>query len=88
MNKEVNDRGNDTTIANASYFTNGMFGVCKLWDQNFCIEYGIMTTIHSYKGDKIILDGRHSDLLSDRVGAMNIVCNLIGVTEAFVLMLP
>ena len=88
MSKEVIDRGNDTTIANASYLTNGMFGVCKLLDENFRIEYGTMTTIHSYKGDKMILDGPHSDLLRDRVGAMNIVCNFIGVTEAFVVMLP
>ena len=47
-----------------------------------------MTTIHSYNGDKMILDGSHSDLLRARIGAMNIVPNFIGVTEAFVLVLP
>ena len=78
----------DTTITNASCFTNRTFGVCKLLGENFGIEYGTMTTIHSYNGDKMILDGRHSDLLRDRVGAMNIVPNFIEVTEAFVLLLP
>ena len=88
VNREVDDRGNDTTISNASCFTNGMYGVCNLFDENFGIEYGTMTHVHSDNGDKMILDGCHSDLLRDRVGAMNIVPNFIGVTEAFVLMLP
>ena len=88
MSKEVDDHGNGTTISNASSFPNDMFGVCKLLDENFGIEYSSMTTIHSYNGDKMILHGRHSDLLRDRVGAMNIVPDFIGVTEAFVLMLP
>ena len=78
----------DTTISNASCFTNGTFGVCELLGENFGIDYSTMTTIHSYNGDKMILDGRHSDLLRDRVGAMNIVPNFIEVTEAFVLLLP
>ena len=76
----------DTTISNASCFTNGTFGVCKLLHENFGIEYGTITTIHSYNGN--ILDSRHSDLLRDRVGAMNIVPNFIEVTGAFVLLLP
>ena len=88
VNKEMDGRGNDTNISNASCFTNGMFGVCKLTDENFGIEYSTMTTVHSYNGDKMIFDGRHFDLLRDRVGAMNIVPNFVGVTEAFVLMLP
>ena len=78
----------NTTIFNASCFTNGTFGVCKLLGENFGFEYGTTTTIHSYNGDKMILDGRHSDLLRDRVGAMNIVPNFIKITEAFVLLLP
>ena len=88
MNKEVDDRGDDTTIPNASCFGKGMFGLCKLMDENFGIEYGTMPTIQSYNGDKMILNGCHSDSLRDRVGAMNIVPNFMGVTEAFVLMLP
>ena len=76
VNKEVDDRGNDTTISNASCFTNGMYAVCKLLDENFGIEYGSMTRILSDNGDEVILVGRHSDLLRDRVGAMNIVPNL------------
>ena len=56
----------DTTLSNPSCFTNGTFGVCKLLGENFGIEYGTMTTIHSYNGDNMILDGCHSDLLRDR----------------------
>ena len=57
-------------------------------DENVGIEYGTMSPIHSDNGDKMILDGRHSDLLPDKVGAMNIVPNFIRVTEGFFLMLP
>ena len=88
LNKEVDDRGNNTTISNASCFTNGMFGACNLLDENFGVKYGTMTTIHPYNGDRMILDGRHSDLPCDRVGAMKMLLNFIGVTQAFVLMLP
>ena len=88
VKKEVDDRGNDTTISNPSCFTNSMFGVCKVWDENFGIGYSTMTTVHSYNGDNMLLDSRHYVLPLDRVGAMKIVPNFIGVTEAFVLMLP
>ena len=77
VNKEVDDRGNNTTFSSASCFTNGMYGVCKLLDESFGIEYGTMTPIHSDNGDKMISDGRNSDLLRDRVGALNIVPNFI-----------
>ena len=76
MNQEVDDRGNNTTISNASCFTNSMYGVRKLLDEIFGIEYGTMTPIDSDNGD-----GRHSGLLRDQVGAMNSVPNFIGVTE-------
>ena len=80
VNKEVDDRGNYTLISNASCTANQKFRVLKLLGETFGIEYGTMTTIHSYNGDRMNLDGR--------VGAMNIVPNIIGITGAFVLMLP
>merc|ERR1712013_885495 len=62
VNEGDYDAENDTVISNASCTTNGMSSVCKVLDESFGVEYGLMTTTHSYTGDQMILDGRHRDL--------------------------
>ena len=47
-----------------------------------------MTTTHSYTGDQMILDGRHSDLRRARAGAVNIVPTSTGAAKAVALVLP
>merc|ERR1712008_430396 len=59
----------DVVVSNASCTTNGMASVCKVLDDNFDVQYGLMTTTHSYTGDQMILDGRHRDLRRARAGA-------------------
>merc|ERR1712037_970946 len=54
---------------------------CKVLDDNFSVEYGMMTTTHSYTGDQMILDGRHRDLRRARAGACNIVPTSTGAAE-------
>merc|ERR1711966_627666 len=68
----LTDPANDTVISNASCTTNGMASVCKVLDESFEVQYGLMTTAHSYTGDQMILDGRHRDLRRARAGACNI----------------
>jgi len=75
-------------VSNASCTTNGMGTVCKVLDEAFGIEYGTMTTTHSYTGDQMILDGRHSDLRRARAGAVNIVPTSTGAAKAVALVLP
>merc|ERR1711948_77175 len=67
---------------NASCTTNGMASVCKVLDESFGVEYGMMTTTHSYTGDQMILDGRHRDLRRARAGACNIVPTSTGAAKA------
>merc|ERR1712072_1086825 len=62
VNEGDYDAQNDTVVSNASCTTNGMAPVCKMLDEGFGIESGVMTTIHAYTGDQKILDGRHKDL--------------------------
>merc|ERR1712070_29114 len=62
VNEGDYDAEKDTVISNASCTTNGMSSVCKVLDESFGVEYGLMTTTHSYTGDQMILDGRHRDL--------------------------
>merc|ERR1712232_793002 len=79
---------NDTVISNASCTTNGMASICKILDDNFGVEYGTMTTTHSYTGDQMILDGRHKDLRRARAGAANIIPTSTGAAKAVAEVLP
>merc|ERR1712003_592997 len=68
VNEGDYDPENDVVVSNASCTTNGMASVCKVLDESFGVEYGMMTTTHSYTGDQMILDGRHRDLHRCREG--------------------
>jgi glyceraldehyde-3-phosphate dehydrogenase (NADP+) (phosphorylating) len=88
VNEDKYDPATEHVISNASCTTNGMSGVCKVIDEKFGVAYGTMTTTHSYTGDQMILDGRHSDLRRARAGAMNIVPTSTGAAKAVALVLP
>merc|ERR1711862_1091658 len=51
VNEEDYDAEKDTVVSNASCTTNGMASVCKVLDESFEVQYGMMTTTHSYTGD-------------------------------------
>merc|ERR1719238_2125947 len=78
----------DVVVSNASCTTNGMASVCKVLDDSFEVQYGMMTTTHSYTGDQMILDGRHRDLRRARAGACNIVPTSTGAAKAVAEVLP
>jgi glyceraldehyde-3-phosphate dehydrogenase type I len=88
VNEGDYDPATENVVSNASCTTNGMASVCKVLDDAFGIEYGTMTTTHSYTGDQMILDGRHSDLRRARAGAVNIVPTSTGAAAAVALVLP
>merc|ERR1719191_1496939 len=88
VNEGDYDAKNDTVVSNASCTTNGMSSVCKVLDESFGVEYGMMTTTHSYTGDQMILDGRHRDLRRARAGACNIVPTSTGAAKAVAAVLP
>jgi len=88
VNEGDYDAENDVVVSNASCTTNGMASVCKVLDESFGVEYGMMTTTHSYTGDQMILDGRHRDLRRARAGACNIVPTSTGAAKAVAEVLP
>merc|ERR1711981_1338269 len=88
VNEGDYDAANDTVVSNASCTTNGMASVCKVLDESFGVQYGMMTTTHSYTGDQMILDGRHRDLRRARAGACNIVPTSTGAAKAVAEVLP
>ena len=83
------DPANHNIISNASCTTNCLAPVAKVLQDNFGIEYGLMTTIHSYTNDQKILDqGHKKDLRRARAAALNIIPTTTGAAKAVALVLP
>ncbi|MCX8224886.1 MAG: type I glyceraldehyde-3-phosphate dehydrogenase [Sulfitobacter sp.] len=78
----------DTMISNGSCTTNCLAPLAKVLQDSFGIEYGIMTTIHSYTGDQPTLDRRHDDLYRARSAAMALIPTSTGAAAALGLVLP
>jgi len=82
--------GTETVISGASCTTNCLAPMAKALQDNFGVVEGLMTTIHAYTGDQMILDGPHrkGDLRRARAGAANIVPNSTGAAKAIGLVIP
>ncbi len=80
----------DQIISAASCTTNCLAPMAKALNDVYPIESGIMTTVHAYTGDQMILDGPHrkGDLRRARAGAANIVPNSTGAAKAIGLVIP
>ncbi|MBR4827379.1 MAG: aldehyde dehydrogenase, partial [Oscillospiraceae bacterium] len=80
----------DTIISAASCTTNCLAPMTKALNDAYPIQSGIMTTVHAYTGDQMILDGPHrkGDLQRARAGAANIVPNSTGAAKAIGLVIP
>ncbi len=81
----VNDSiltGNEKIISNASCTTNCVAPMVKVLHDNFGIENGLMTTIHSYTNDQRLLDFPHSDLRRARSAAVSIIPTTTGAAKA------
>lgn len=80
----------DTIISAASCTTNCLAPMAKVLNNYAPIKSGIMTTVHAYTGDQMILDGPHrkGDMRRARAGAINIVPNSTGAAKAIGLVIP
>ena len=80
----------DKIISAASCTTNCLAPMAKALNDKYAIQSGIMTTVHAYTGDQMILDGpqRKGDLRRARAGACNIVPNSTGAAKAIGLVIP
>ncbi len=81
---------NDQVISAASCTTNCLAPMAYNLNNLYKIESGIMTTVHAYTGDQMLLDGPHrkGDLRRARAGAVNIVPNSTGAAKAIGLVIP
>ncbi|MBS7363066.1 MAG: type I glyceraldehyde-3-phosphate dehydrogenase, partial [Paludibacteraceae bacterium] len=83
-------KASDTVISAASCTTNCLAPMAYALNKYAAIQSGIMSTIHAYTGDQMILDGpqRKGDLRRSRAGAQNIVPNSTGAAKAIGLVIP
>ncbi|MCF8371427.1 MAG: type I glyceraldehyde-3-phosphate dehydrogenase [Bacteroidales bacterium] len=87
----VNDneiRPGDQCVSNASCTTNCLAPVVKVLNDKFGIENGLMTTIHAYTNDQVILDGPHKDLRRARSCAVSQIPTTTGAAKAVGKVIP
>ena len=88
VNEHLYDPANHHIISNASCTTNCLAPFAKVFNDNFGIENGLMTTVHAYTADQNLQDGPHGDLRRARAAALNIVPSSTGAAKAIGLVLP
>jgi glyceraldehyde 3-phosphate dehydrogenase len=88
VNEDKYDPAKHNIISNASCTTNCLAPVVKVLIKEFGIVSGIMTTIHSYTNDQVILDFPHKDLRRARAAALNMIPSSTGAAKALKLVIP
>jgi len=88
VNENKYDASKHNVISNASCTTNCLAPVVKVIHDTFGIASGIMTTIHSYTNDQVILDTPHKDLRRARAAALSMIPSSTGAAKALKLVIP
>ncbi|MGQ9522850.1 MAG: type I glyceraldehyde-3-phosphate dehydrogenase [Anaerolineae bacterium] len=88
VNEDQYDPEKHHIVSNASCTTNSVVPVAKVLHDNFGIEHGFLTTVHSYTNDQRILDLPHKDLRRARAAALSIIPTTTGAARAVALVIP
>ncbi len=89
VNEDKYDPAKHHVVSNASCTTNCLAPVAKIVNDKFGIEYGLMTTIHSYTNDQVILDqGHKKEMRRSRAAGLNIIPTTTGAAKAVALVIP
>ena len=88
VNEEVYNPERDDVVSNASCTTNCLAPIAKVILDKFGIIKGLMTTIHSYTNDQVILDFPHKDLRRARAAALSMIPTTTGAAKAIGLVIP
>ena len=88
VNHEKYDSAKHNIISNASCTTNCLAPMAKVLNDESGIVRGLMTTIHAYTNDQVILDFPHKDLRRSRAAALSIIPTSTGAAKAISLVLP
>jgi glyceraldehyde 3-phosphate dehydrogenase len=82
VNDDTFDADAHKVVSNASCTTNCFVPMVKVLDDAFGVETGLMTTIHAYTSDQMLVDGPHRDLRRARSAAINMVPTSTGAARA------
>jgi glyceraldehyde 3-phosphate dehydrogenase len=88
VNDDKYDPAQHHILSNASCTTNCVAPMAKVLHEAFGIRKGLMTTVHAYTNDQVILDFPHKDLRRARAAAQNIIPTTTGAAKATALVLP
>jgi len=88
VNDQMYDPARHNIVSNASCTTNCLGPVVKVLHEEFVIQKGSMTTIHSYTNDQNVLDFPHKDLRRARAAALNMIPTTTGAAKAIGLVMP
>ncbi|MEV2277124.1 type I glyceraldehyde-3-phosphate dehydrogenase [Nocardiopsis sp. NPDC049922] len=88
VNDDKYDAAQHHVVSNASCTTNCVAPMAKVLMDAFGIQQGLMTTVHAYTNDQVILDFPHSDLRRARAAAQNIIPTTTGAAKATALVIP
>ena len=88
VNEQDYDNSKHHLISNASCTTNCLAPVVKVLHDNFTIEKGLMTTIHSYTNDQRILDLPHKDMRRARAAGLSMIPTTTGAAAAVTEVIP
>ncbi len=88
VNEDIYNKNEHHVISNASCTTNCIAPLAKVLLDNFGFEKGIMTTIHAYTNDQMILDLPHSDLRRARAAGVSMIPTTTGAAKAVGLVIP
>jgi glyceraldehyde 3-phosphate dehydrogenase len=88
VNDDKYDPAKHNILSNASCTTNCLAPVVKVLNDTFGIVSGIMTTIHSYTNDQVVLDAPHKDLRRARAAALSMIPSSTGAAKALKLVIP
>jgi glyceraldehyde 3-phosphate dehydrogenase len=88
INNTSYDPAKHNIISNASCTTNCLAPLVKVLHEAFGVQHGLMTTIHSYTNDQVILDFPHKDIRRARAAALSIIPTSTGAAKAIGLVIP
>ncbi len=88
VNEGAYDPAKHNVISNASCTTNGIAPPVKVLNDNFGVSKGLMTTIHAYTNDQVVLDTIHKDPRRARAAALNMIPTTTGAAKAVTQVIP
>jgi len=88
VNQEVYDKTKHHVISMGSCTTNCLAPIVKILQKEFGIEYGLMTTIHAFTNDQVVLDEPHKDLRRARAASLSMIPTTTGAAKAISEVIP